>query len=116
MEKPAHAFLERLDLGQGCSRDYEQCDVAVREVDQTSVKVIGHKRAARATLLPTWTEHEVVHKQLTPPVEKIGERLPAVHTIEHMLRSTSRPGQLSALPGSFISSSSLLVFVAAPLF
>src|ERR1700730_8131112 len=94
---PAHAFLERLDLGQWRPRNHDQRDVAIREMNQTSVKVIGHKRAAWATLFPTWAEHEVVHNQLALAVEEIGERLLSVRAIEHILLFNVLPGQVAAL-------------------
>src|SRR5882762_3450941 len=103
LEAPAHTLLERLDLGQWRSRNHNQRNVAIRQMNQTSVKMIGHKRAAWAAFFPSRTEHEVVHNQLASAVEEFGERLLSVRTIEHILLFNFLPWQFAALPAQFIS-------------
>ncbi len=63
-EAPAHAFLESFDLRQRRSRYRQQRDVAMRQVDEAAIEMIAQEGATRATLLPSRTEHEVVHDQL----------------------------------------------------
>ena len=40
--------------------------------------LVGHERAARAALFPSRAEHEVLHQQLAPAFEQVGERAGAV--------------------------------------
>ena len=82
LEVPPHAFLERFDLRQRCPRDHCQRHVACREVRQRAVKMVGHKRAARASLFPVGMEHEVVDDQLAAPGEEIGQGFPAIWAVE----------------------------------
>ena len=46
--------------------------VAMGEMDARTVEAIGEKRAARATLVPVGSEHEVVREQLAVLTEQIG--------------------------------------------
>jgi len=70
---PAHAPLERLDLRQRRTRHDHKGDVALREVGDHAVKMIGEQRTARAALLPIRTEHEMVDHQLAIFAEKLGQ-------------------------------------------
>ncbi len=65
--------------------------------------MIGQERAARATLRPPRTKHEVVHDQLASAVKEVGERLLTVRSIEDILFLHPLPGQFAALPAQFIS-------------
>src|SRR5450759_1457501 len=103
MEAPAHAILEGFDLGQRRSRNHDQRDVAIGEVNEAAVEMIGQERAAWTTLLPPRTEHEVVHNQLASAVEEVGERFLAVRTIEDILFFNPLPGHFAALLAQFLS-------------
>ena len=52
--------LEGLELGERRARDRDEGDVALREVDDDAVEVVGPERAALAAGLPLGREHEVV--------------------------------------------------------
>ena len=97
VELPAHALPEALDLGQRRARDGHERDVAVRQVHEHAVGVVGHVRAARAALLPARPEHEVLHQQLAPAVEQLGERAPALGRVEDVVLGDALPGQRAAL-------------------
>ena len=94
---PAHAPLERLDLRQRRARHDHEGDVALREVGDRAVEMIGEQRTTRAALLPVRAEHEVVDDQLAVFAEKLGQRFLAVRAIEHVILLDFLPGQLAAL-------------------
>ncbi len=94
MEAPAHPLLERLNLRQRRSRNHRQPHVSRRQVHHAAIDMIRNERAARAAFLPVRAEHEVVHNQLAPAAEKIGQRLLA-------LRPVKRVGLLDLLPRQF---------------
>jgi hypothetical protein len=75
----------------------------VREVPVRAVDEVGQERAARATLLPSGTEHEVVDQQLAAPAEQVGEALLAVRPVEDVLLLDLDPGQLTALRAQLIA-------------
>ena len=43
----------------------------MHEVHEGAVDMVGHKRAARATLFPSRAEHEVIDDQLAAPAEEV---------------------------------------------
>jgi hypothetical protein len=95
---PAHALLERFDLGQRRSRNRHQRHVVMLEMDESAVDVIGLERAADAAFLPSRAEHEMIDDQLAASIEEVGERLLAVRPIEQIGLFDPDPGQLAALP------------------
>ena len=102
-ELPAHALPEALDLGQRRARDGDERDVAVRQVHGHAVGVVGHERAARAALLPAGAEHEVLHQQLAPALEQVGERAPALGRVEDVVLLDALPGQGAARAGDLVA-------------
>ena len=71
---PSHAALERLNLRRACSRDHCKRRIALLQVHSRSVKVVCQERAARAALLPSRAEHEVIHHQLAASFEQLRQR------------------------------------------
>jgi hypothetical protein len=69
MELPAHALLEGLDLCERRSRNHCQSHVAMRQVNRHAVKLVRDVRATRTTRRPSRTQHEVIHNELTSPIE-----------------------------------------------
>src|SRR6266511_4854098 len=65
--------------------------------------MIGPERAALATLLPSWSEHEMHDDQLAASIEEVGERLLAVRPVEAIPLLHPDPGQLAALPAQLIA-------------
>src|SRR4029434_774573 len=78
LEAPAHAFLERFDLCQGCSRDCDIRYVVVFEMCERTFDMVHLERAANAALLPFGTEHEMLDHQLAPAAKEVAECLFAV--------------------------------------
>ena len=68
-EAPAHAPLEGLDLGKRRAGDCHERHVALGEVDEGAVEMIGKIGAALAAFLPVRPQHEVVDDELAPAVE-----------------------------------------------
>src|SRR6266542_3702915 len=75
----------------------------MREVHKSVVDMVGQERAAWATLLPSWTKHEMINDQLAPSVEEVGERLLAVRPLEDIRLLQSDPGQLPTVPAQLIA-------------
>src|SRR5256885_5078199 len=105
-EPPAHAFLERLELGERRARDRDEARVAVIEVDAEAVEIVRPERAVLAALVPVGREHEVIDDELAPAVEELGQRLRACRPVEdvlllHLLPRQGAPlaTQLVAQPG-----------------
>src|SRR5262245_33033929 len=59
--------------------------------------MIGEQRAARATLLPSRTEHEVVHDQLALAAKKGRQGFLSARGVEDVFLLHLDPGQLAAL-------------------
>lgn len=64
--------------------------------DRDAVAVVNHEGAARATLLPPWSGHEVLHQQLPATFEQFGERAPTLGRVEDVVLVDADPGQLPA--------------------
>src|SRR5262245_12950874 len=73
LEAPTHALLECFDLGPWRSRDHDQCHVPGIQMSHSAIDMIGHERAAWATMLPPWPEHKMINDQLATSVEEISE-------------------------------------------
>src|ERR1700733_1494766 len=67
------------------------------EMRQSSINVIGDKRATGTTRLPTRPEHEVIHNELTAPIEKFGQTLLPRGSVEHVLLLNLHPRQCQTL-------------------
>src|ERR1700674_3698152 len=68
--------------------------------------VVGAERAADATLLPTRAEHEMIDDQLATPVEQVGERVPAVKSVEDIFLLDLDPGQRPPLGAQLVAPAS----------
>jgi hypothetical protein len=73
LELPAHALLERIDLGERCARNRGEHGIAIGKVNGGTIEVIRDQGTAWATFLPAGAEHEMVHDELAASVEKIGQ-------------------------------------------
>eukprot|EP01136_Pigoraptor_vietnamica_P030119 Opistho-1_new@88919 len=100
---PAHALAETLDAGQRRARDRHQGDVALRQVRQHAVGVVGHEGATRAALFPVRAEHEVLHQQLASAFKQLGERAPAFQSFEDIVLLDAHPGQRTALARDLVA-------------
>ncbi len=76
--------------------------VALFQMDERAVDMVGKERAARAPLRPARIEHEVVRHQLTAAVEQIGQRSAALRPFEHIGLVDANPGQLASLGAQLI--------------
>src|SRR5581483_2056873 len=81
-----------------------------------AVEVVGHERAARAALLPSRAEHEVINDQLAASCEEVGERCLALGAVENVVLFDLDPGQLAPLPAEFIPLPGKLLLFAEQLF
>src|ERR1700730_8311703 len=100
---PAHAFLVGLELARGRARDGDEADVAVIEMDDDAVEIVGPERTALAALVPTRVEHEMENDQLLASVEQLGQGLPAAAAVENIVLLDPLPRQLAALPAQLIA-------------
>src|ERR1700731_4202491 len=57
----------------------------MRQMPVGAVEVIGQIGAALATLVPIWTEHEMINDQLTAPVEEIGQGFLAIRSVKNVV-------------------------------
>ena len=96
-EVPAHARFEFIDLRQRGARHDDERHVALREVDDGTVKMIGQERAARAAGFPVGAEHEVIDDQLALAAEQVGQGFLAARPVEHVSLVDFHPGQLAPL-------------------
>ena len=71
--------------------------VALGEVHGGAVEVIGEQRAARTTLLPVRSEHEMIDDQLAAIAEQVGQRFFSIRPIEFVTLVYLQPGQRAAL-------------------
>jgi hypothetical protein len=60
-------------------------------------------RAAFATFLPSWAEHEVINDQLAATVEEIGQRFFAIRSVKNVLLLNSNPWQFASMPAHFVA-------------
>jgi len=82
----------------------------MRQVNVHAVDVIGHEGAARAALLPSRGEHEVLHQQLAATVKQFGERAPALGRVENVVLVDAHPRQRAALAGDLVAQVRQLLF------
>src|SRR5215472_17878633 len=64
IEAPTHPLLKYRQLRDWRPRDRDQDDIALVQMDQHPVEVIGPERAARARFLPARIKHQMVDDQL----------------------------------------------------
>src|SRR5262249_23957020 len=91
-EAPAHALLVGVDLRQWGARDGRERQIAMLEMDQDAVEIVGPEGARLAAILPIGSESEVMDDQLGAPLEHSGE-------VEVAIRPLEAVGLLHALPG-----------------
>jgi len=96
-ERPAQPLLVGLQLLDGRTGDADQRHVAVVQVDDSGVEVIGQTRATRASRLVRRAEHQVVDEELRASIEQLGERLLPFLGVEGVLLLHRDPGQLHSL-------------------
>src|SRR6266536_4973070 len=73
------------------------------KVHKRAVDMIGQERAARATLLPFWTKHEMIDDQLAPAIEQVSERFLAGRSFKDVRLLHLDPGQFAPLPAQLIA-------------
>jgi hypothetical protein len=78
--------------------------------------MIRNDRAAGATLLPVWAEHEMIDEQLTASVEEIPEGHLTVRPIEDVFLFNFYPWQLAAPCAQLILESRDFFFLSEELF
>lgn len=109
-ELPTHAPEKAFDLGQRCAGDRDEGDVAMGKVHVHAVAMICHEGAAWTTLLPSRAEHEVLHQQLAPPIEQVGECLRAFGSVEDIVLLDAYPRKRTALAGDLFAQARQLLF------
>src|SRR6266568_3127630 len=82
----------------------------MREMHGHSIGVVGHEGAARADLILTRREHEVLDQKLAAALEQIGEPLPAAGPLEGVLLVDADPRQLAAQPRDLIAAPRQVLF------
>jgi len=102
-------FLNASICGSG-ARNREHGDIALCEMNDSAVEVIGEIRAAWAALLPFRTKHEVVDDQLAATVEQIGQRFLASGPFEQIGLVYFDPRQFATLPAQFVAGVSESLF------
>src|SRR5262249_1290130 len=99
----AHAPLERFDLRQGRPRDDDKRYVALRQVNDRAVQMIGKERTTWASCFPAGAEHEVINDQLAFATEQVAQRSFAVRCVEHVVLLNFLPWQFTALAGELVA-------------
>src|SRR5215471_4301533 len=102
-EAPAHAALERFDLRQRRPRDDDKRYVALRQVNDRAVEMIGKERTTWASCFPAGTEHEVINDQLAFAAEQVAQRSFAGWRVEHVVLLDFLPWQFTALAGELVA-------------
>jgi hypothetical protein len=74
----------------------------ILEMEMRLVEPVGDGRTARTTFVPVGVEHEVVHEQLRPAVEQVGERGFAAFGVEEVVLVDPHPRQLAPLAGNVV--------------
>src|SRR6201987_1628810 len=67
------------------------------------IEMIREERTARAALLPSRPQHEVIDNQLVSPVKKLSQCLFSLWPLERVLLFHLLPGQLAPLPAQLVS-------------
>src|SRR5579864_241971 len=67
------------------------------------IEMIREERTARAALLPSRSQHEVIDNQLVSPVKKLSQCLFSLWPLERVLLFHLFPGQLPPLPAQLVS-------------
>jgi hypothetical protein len=83
----------------------------MRQVHVHAVDMVGHEGAARAPFLPSRTQHEVLHQQLAPPFEQLGERALSFESVEDIVLLDANPWQRAALASDLVVQARQLLFV-----
>ncbi len=96
-EPPAHALLVGLELLERGPREAQEGHVAVVEVDDATVEVVGQARATRTGSGIARPEHDVVRKQLGAPVEELRQRLRPLFSRQGVLLVDAHPRELFPL-------------------
>src|SRR5262249_14116193 len=95
-EGPAHAALERLDLGQRGARHRHDVGVAGAQMDADALEIVSPERAALAGRLPVRMEHEVVDDELRLAAEELAQLHLAGRPVEDIVLDPD-PGEIAAL-------------------
>ena len=78
-------------------------DVALLQMRNDAVEVVGPERAALAARLPLRREHEVIHDELRRGAEQVGERQASARAFELIRLVDTFPGQLAPGLREFIA-------------
>src|SRR5438105_1391676 len=111
LEAPAHAPVIGGELGVRRVRHRDHRDVALVEVHDGAIEAVGPARAVRAAFTPARAEHEVVDDELAAPVEKFGERLPAVAAFKAVLLFHDLPRQRAPRGGELVATARERLFL-----
>src|SRR6266478_5725094 len=82
--------------------DRDHGGVAMLQVHDDALIVLGPERTARAALVPGRVEHEMVDDELTLPGEQGHQRLLAFGPVEQVLLLDLHPGELTPLSTELI--------------
>src|SRR5215470_4255939 len=74
------------------------------------VEVVGPERTAFASRLPVGAEHEVIHDQLAPALEQVGQALFAVGPIKDIAFLDALPRQIASLLTELVTQSGKFLF------
>src|SRR5207245_6744211 len=103
LEAPPHSLLEPCDLGERGARDRDEAGIAVLQVDDYRVEVVGPEGARWASLVPLRREHEVIHDELAPALEQVGEGFLPVRPVEGVGPIGFLPREGAALPAQRVA-------------
>ena len=87
---------EDFDFADWRAGNRDQRHIAMRQMNDRRVVVIGHERTAGTALLPARSQHEVHHDKLLAPREQIGERPFAIGGGEAIVLFDRLPRQCTA--------------------
>jgi hypothetical protein len=108
-EAPAHSALVGAQLLERRARHGDERHVAVVEVDDGTVDVIRHERAAWAGFGVFRSEHEMEDEQLRAPVEQLSQCLRSLLGLEAVGLLDGHPRQLPALARELVAAASQLL-------
>src|SRR6266536_487772 len=95
-EFPPHTLAHNLDLLDGCARDCGVGDIVVLKMDKNAFEMVRFEGATDALRGLSGPHHEVLDKELTPTLEKIGQRYLPSRRVEDIFLVDLHPWQGTA--------------------
>src|SRR6516162_10845232 len=103
LEAPAHAPFESLQLGLWRTRHRNHGHVAVGQMNNRRVVVVGNEGTRFASFGPFGIEHEVVSDELAFAVEELRQSFLSTGSVERVFLFNFFPGEIPAPPTQFVT-------------